>query len=112
DDQHSNPPGVLVAPGDGSGNFGAERPGVSYPSSGVLSTVTGDFDGDGRPDLATVRSQYPASVAQVLRNDGARHFLPQAEMSIADNVSWAFATDLDEDGHRDLVTSGFDCRWL
>ena len=111
--QNSSPPGVLIALGDGAGHFGVERPAVSYANTGAFSTVAGDFDGDGRPDLATVRSSYPSAIAQVLRNDGARHFLAQPEISIPDYpVSWAFATDLDEDGHLDLVTSAFNCRWL
>ena len=106
----SIPPGVLIALGTCGGGFGDDRP--SHPNGGSAACATGDFDGDGRPDIAVVMWQYPVSIAQVLRNVGPRQFIPQPTTSLSDEVGAVFAADLDEDGRLDLVTDGGNGEWL
>ncbi len=110
DDALSSPPVVLVALGDGAGGFGDDR--TALPSPNASTWTTGDFDGDGRPDLVSVRSQNPGCTVEVLRNDGARHFIAQPSTSISGDLALPFPVDLDEDGQLDLVTGGTSCQWL
>ena len=97
----------IVLLGNGDGTFQAAKASASayYP----ISIVAGDFNGDGRPDLAV--SGYPGSTGStvyILLGNGDGTF--QAPTSaIADaSVSTLAAADLNGDGKLDLVlTSSF-----
>ncbi len=101
---------------DGAGHFARAPdafPGVFENASCVVS---GDFDGDGRPDLflgaRVVSRQYGLSPkSHLLRNDGRGHFVDVtarvapglAEAGMVTSATWV---DYDHDGKLDLVVVG------
>src|SRR5205807_1909374 len=95
---------VSVLLGNGDGTFRpASAPPVSAGSS-PQSMVVGDFNGDGRPDLAV--ADYGANVVSVLLGNGNGTFRPAATTSGTGNGPWALAVaDFDGDGKLDLVVA-------
>jgi hypothetical protein len=89
---------------------------ISFPTSGqdlVLppgsfpeTVVIGDFDGDGKPDLAT--EDYYSSFVSIFRNtsitNGAISFAVNQDFPTGMNPNGLAAADLDGDGKIDLVT--------
>jgi hypothetical protein len=67
-----------------------------------------DFDEDGREDAACVLFSFfgPGGV-QLLRGDGAGNLTQAGLLTTAGGATSIAAVDLDEDGHVDLVTTGF-----
>ena len=83
---------------------GALMEGVEYPVAGAPRSVTiGDFDADGRPDLA-VPSLYN-DVVTILTNVGAGAFALSAHYPVGIGAWFAAAGDLDGDGDTDLAVS-------
>src|SRR5215211_3145649 len=93
---------VAILLGNGDGTF---RPRVDVPTGGPPQDVTtGDFNGDGRVDLA-VSLNDPATMLSLLTGNGDGTFnltLTVANTSRADTPA-VVATDLDNDGRLDLV---------
>ena len=92
---------VDVLLGEGNGTF---QVAVNYPNGG-LSLAVGDFNGDGKPDLAAV--QNGSSVA-ILIGNGDGSFQPAKNYS---TVCCAFAVavgDFNGDGKLDLATVNDD----
>lgn len=93
---------VSVMLGNSNGTF---RPKVDFPTGGPPQDVTsGDFNGDGRTDLA-VSINDPATMLSLLTGNGDGTFnltLTVANTSKADSPA-IVATDLDNDGRLDLV---------
>lgn len=89
--------------GDGAGGF---APRIEVPTRPASYDIgTGDFNGDGRLDLATIATDDFDGLAGVLLGDGAGHF---ATMSTANTYlePGALAVgDLNADGKPDLVTA-------
>ncbi|MDX1384180.1 MAG: VCBS repeat-containing protein, partial [Thermoanaerobaculia bacterium] len=78
------------------------EPGEGYG----MGVATGDFDGDGRPDLY-VTAFGPN---RLLRNDGRGGFEDVTEAAGAGDEAWSIAAafvDLDRDGHQDLYVGNF-----
>lgn len=77
---------------------------IAFVGSRPGPMVTGDFDGDGRPDLA-VALQSPASVA-VFFGDGAGDFPTSATFTTGGGIPTAMtAGDYNGDGRTDLAVS-------
>ncbi|MFI5183412.1 MAG: FG-GAP-like repeat-containing protein [Vicinamibacteria bacterium] len=91
---------VDVLLGDGRGGF-ASRGLAAIAFSGPTSIVAGDFDGDGRPDLAVALSQ--TDNLAVLMGNGDGTFQPASYPSAGANPLFVVAGDLDGDGKVDLV---------
>jgi uncharacterized protein (DUF2141 family) len=92
--------------GNGLGAFGDQ----SLFSVGVQSVALayGDFNGDGKLDLATADYANGQGQASVMLGDGTGHFRPPKHYN-ASSGSYAIATnDLDGDGKLDLVVANFD----
>ena len=71
---HNSSNNVTVLLGNGSGGFTA-APGSPFPAgSGPDSVAVGDFNGDGKPDLAI--ANYIDSTVTVLLGNGAGGFTP------------------------------------
>ncbi|MEU2451137.1 FG-GAP-like repeat-containing protein [Streptomyces sp. NPDC012765] len=109
---------ALVWLGDGSGALGAGAAVQLNPTPGCDTTgdnpcvvrfptgvAVGDFDEDGKPDLATSNANTN-NVATVLGNgDGTFGAATQIGLNGGTGPQGIAAADLDGDGHLDLVTS-------
>jgi len=67
---------------------------------GALSSVSADFSGDGRADLAA--STGEGSLAIWINHEGVFQHKPDSILSVADHSTFAHA-DVDRDGRADLV---------
>ncbi|MFL6299425.1 MAG: FG-GAP repeat domain-containing protein [Terriglobales bacterium] len=76
-----------------------------YQSSGAqgLGTVSGDFDRDGRPDMAV----GTIGAVDVFRNIGGGKFSSAAPYAIAGNGNTLVATDVNNDGWLDIVVMAY-----
>jgi FG-GAP-like repeat/FG-GAP repeat len=93
--------GVAIFLGNGDGTF---REGDRIDAGVVGSLATGDFDGDGIPDLAvaTRGNGADAPYAALLRGHGDGSFGPIAQF--ASDLVGLVAADFDGDGLSDLAT--------
>lgn len=92
---------VVFLKGDGLGGFRAVS---SFQASASLSgPVAGDFDGDGKLDLAA----FPGgSQVFLYRGDGRGFGAPYALTTSVSAVSRLYTLDVDADGRSDLLVSG------
>jgi FG-GAP-like repeat len=91
---------VQIFHGKGDGTFTMTS---SYSTGGSDSwfVVTGDFNGDGHPDLAV--ANWNSENLTVLLNDGTGAFLPSVIYPVSANVDSIGAADLNGDGFLDLI---------
>jgi len=92
---------VSILLGDGAGGFG---PAQNLPAGGAQpsSIISGDFNRDGRPDLAVANKG--ASAASILLGDGAGGFLFAGQFSLVFQSVFSIATgDFNGDGNSDLA---------
>src|ERR1019366_8820170 len=98
---------VLVMLGKGDGTF--QHP-VAYPTGGFSASAltSGDFNGDGNPDLAVVTDA--GTSISVLLGDGDGSFQPPLQNSRpAGNLATG---DFNGDGNLDLVSAGGSSVWI
>jgi len=94
--------------GNGDGSFGSPAINVGI-GSGAEALDLGDFDEDGTPDLAVVRSDGSNSSIELLFGVGDGTFDRVSHLPTEDYPSAAYA-DFDADGHLDIVVSDVrDC---
>lgn len=91
--------GITILPGLGNGRFG---PGLQTAAlNGALTETTGDFNGDGKPDL--VVADY-AGVQMLLGNgDGTFNVLPA--VAGGSGPQWFAVADFNNDGKLDLAVA-------
>ncbi len=100
---------ISVQFGTGTGRFGTPIvSATSSPGNGILGTrVTGDFNGDGRTDIAGVDG---TGDLQIYQNSGNGKFIPARTITPA-SPGAVFGTlsagDLDGDGKTDLAVSEY-----
>jgi hypothetical protein len=94
---------IAVFLNDGTGHFGAPVTTNVPIAGGFLSKmVGGDFNEDGKPDLI-VSNTGTNQVARVLLGNGDGTFTVQPAIKNSDGFLSARVTDLNGDGHQDLV---------
>jgi len=79
-----------------------------FTGSGCQSIVTGDLDGDGKPDVAVANSG--SSTVSLLRNisvPGTIAFAPKADFAVPSSPVQMAIGDLDGDGKLDLTVAGY-----
>jgi len=98
---------LSVALGAGGGILGpTNRYGIVFRP---LSAAAGDFDEDGRLDVAVGKSQEADTDIFILVGDGLGSFAILTSADVGDTDVTALETaDLDADGHLDLVAASFD----
>ena len=77
--------------------------------SGTVTVAVGDFDGDGKPDIAAVN--YSAATISIFRNLGTSDitsgsFAPKVDFAAPATPQPICVGDLDQDGKLDLVVGG------
>jgi len=92
---------VFVFLGNGDGTFGTPVPYNAGPYPGLM--LTGDFNGDGKLDIATA-SANPSEINVMLGNGNGTFRSPVASTGVAHPYD-ATATDIDGDGKLDLIIS-------
>ena len=90
---------VFIMLGDGAGHFGV--PTFTTLAGNLLTLETGDFNGDGKPDL--MAAGYSPNLLWVLHGNGAAGFPAPATTDVS-GFQYSFTvTDLDGDGKSDIV---------
>jgi hypothetical protein len=93
---------LLIFENDGRGTL-TRGPRLTFPG-GAFWALAGDFDEDGRPDLAL---SVTLNGVHILLGDGRLGFTEATPLPVA-VPGYVAAGDLDGDGHTDLVVSVFD----
>jgi hypothetical protein len=92
---------VTILTGNGTGNFSAGTPVAVGNDSDALAT--GDFNGDGKADLAATTLSSSGGVS-VLLGDGAGGLAPAQIFTVGGNLRSIAAGDVNGDGKVDLLT--------
>lgn len=96
-----NPGAVSLMAGRGDGTFGTGSELVVGTNPGAL--VSGDLNGDGRPDLAVARGGTPTTITVILANGVGGFDAPIDVGSHSGGLASLILADLDDDGHLDLL---------
>jgi hypothetical protein len=95
---------VSILLGDGTGNFSAP---TNYTvGNGPIFVAVGDFNGDGKQDLAVV-DEFSNSVS-ILLGDGAGNFSAPTNFAVGGEPSSVAVGDFNGDGKQDLAVANVD----
>ena len=93
---------MSVLLGNGDGTF---QPQVTYAVGSIpIAIVAGDFNGDGRTDLAVANDGLTSTVSVLLGN-GDGTFQPQVTYAVGSNPVAIVAGDFNGDGRTDLAVA-------
>jgi hypothetical protein len=96
-------PNVVVLLGDGAGHFTLASQ-IELP---VTSATVGDFNEDGKPDLALSQLTPTAGLIWPYLGDGSGNFIPGTSVPGGSSPLYLDAADFDHDGHLDVVIADF-----
>ncbi len=94
--------------GNGTGGFGpwtGLAAGETAIATGFSSVIAGDFNRDGRPDLAV--SNNDSDTISILLGDGTGGFGPRSVFVVGSNPSSLVSGDFNRDGKLDLAVTHF-----
>ncbi len=94
---------ISVFVGTGTGNFAAP---VNYPvgtNASITNIVVGDFNGDGRQDIATRNTSGASSI--LLRNAANNGFDAAVNLNLGFGINSIAPADFNADGRHDLVVN-------
>ena len=102
----NNEGSVSVFLGQPGGTFG---PKTDFPTaSGPFALVTGDFNGDGKVDLAVTTScGLNCGSVSILLGNGDGTFQPHQEFPVGTNAEYLIVGDFNHDGKLDVAVDGF-----
>ena len=96
--------GISVLLGNGDGSFQSQP--VLPVGVGPVSLAVGDFNGDGRPDVAVASVGSQEVTVELGNGDGT--FSPQTPIPVGNRPMAVATADLNNDGRADLVVANFD----
>jgi len=99
---------LVVLFGNGDGSFSGSVTSVSLQGSSSFADDLdiGDFNADGKPDVAVVRSG--GTIVDVLQGDGTGYFFNYATLQIPGTPVSVVARDLNGDGKLDIAVTNFE----
>jgi hypothetical protein len=92
---------VSILLGDGAGNFSA--PTTFGAGNDSLSVAVGDFNGDGKQDLAVANNL--SNNVSILLGNGAGHFSAPTNFTVGDRPGSVAVGDFNGDGKQDLAVA-------
>jgi hypothetical protein len=92
--------------GNGDGTFQAPVT-ISVGNNFLYWITAGDFNNDGKLDLAVVNGGSPGTVSVLLGNGDGTFQPPSTPTSVGTNPSFVVAADLNGDGKLDLVVTDY-----
>jgi hypothetical protein len=93
---------LTILLGNGDGTFTAAPSPASAAGYGLMSVVAGDFNGDGKPDLAV--GYVDQLNINILLGNGDGTFSAGSQVPLVGNASWLAVADFNGDGKTDLAT--------
>jgi hypothetical protein len=94
---------VLLGNGDGTFRAGPKSPTLSSPQNFV---ATGDFNGDGKPDIAALSYQNPCKCISILLGNGNGTFQDPIVTQPSFDMESMGVGDFNGDGNLDIITAG------
>ena len=95
---------VSIYLGDGTGNFSG--PTLLRAGGFPYSVAVGDFNGDGKQDLAVVNSE--SDNVSILLGDGTGNFSAPTNFAVGDQPLSVAVGDFNGDGKQDLAVANYD----